>query len=223
MTFQHSIPCSVRRFKLVVLLFLVGLTPFAASADIYAYIDEKGEAHFSDTPDDARYTLFMKQPKAPPAPVASEAAAEPEQDVANVTPAALPARAAQFGKEIVRAAQAHQLDPRLLHAVIETESGYNPRAVSPKGAVGLMQLMPATAKRFGVDDAFDIKQNIRAGARYLAELIKRFSDVRLALAAYNAGEGAVERHGRRIPPYAETQNYVPKVLRRYESLRRATS
>ncbi len=105
------------------------------------------------------------------------------------------------------------MSPQLLHAVIQVESGYQANARSPKGAQGLMQLMPATAERFGVRDAFDPRQNIRGGALYLKWLLEYFrGDLRLALAAYNAGEAAVVKAGYRIPPIAETRDYVPKVL-----------
>ena len=105
------------------------------------------------------------------------------------------------------------MSPQLLHAVIEVESGYQANARSPKGAQGLMQLMPATAERFGVRNAFDPRQNIRGGALYLKWLLEYFrGDLRLALAAYNAGEAAVVKAGYRIPPIAETRDYVPKVL-----------
>jgi len=108
----------------------------------------------------------------------------------------------------------YQLDPNLVLAVIETESGFNPKALSPKNAQGLMQLIPATASRFGVDDVWDPKQNLRGGMAYLRWLLDHFDgDVELALAGYNAGEKAVERHGG-IPPYAETQDYVKRIIRR---------
>jgi soluble lytic murein transglycosylase-like protein len=111
------------------------------------------------------------------------------------------------------------VEPNLLRAVIVVESGFNSRAVSKRGAVGLMQLMPATASRFGVSDLYDPKQNVHAGASYLKFLMDRFGhDVRLALAAYNAGEDAVERNGGRIPPFTETMAYVPKVLKIYRML-----
>ena len=109
--------------------------------------------------------------------------------------------------------------PNLLRAVIVVESGFNSRAVSKRGAVGLMQLMPATATRFGVSNPYDPLQNVHAGARYLKFLIDRFGhDVRLALAAYNAGEEAVDRNGGQIPPFSETMAYVPRVLKIYQML-----
>ena len=111
------------------------------------------------------------------------------------------------------------MEPNLLRAVIVVESGFNSRAVSKRGAVGLMQLMPATATRFGVSNPYDPKQNVHGGARYLKFLIDRFGqDIRLALAAYNAGEEAVDRNGGQIPPFAETMAYVPRVLKIYRML-----
>jgi len=113
-------------------------------------------------------------------------------------------------------AKAHGLDPQLLDLVIRLESGYNPRAVSPKGAKGLMQLMPQTAALYGVRNVFDLEENLRAGAAYLKDLLHRFEfDLAKALAAYNAGPGAVEKHGG-VPPYAETQQYVSRILSAYQ-------
>jgi soluble lytic murein transglycosylase-like protein len=112
-----------------------------------------------------------------------------------------------------------ELDPALLHAVITVESGYNPRARSPKGAIGLMQLMPDTARRYDVADIWDPRDNLRGGARYLRDLLALFNNnLSLALAAYNAGEGAVAQHGNKIPPFAETLSYVPRVLQQYHLL-----
>jgi soluble lytic murein transglycosylase-like protein len=119
------------------------------------------------------------------------------------------------------AARAERLDPALLHAVIGVESSYATRATSPRGALGLMQLMPATAKQYGVTDAFDPRQNVFAGARHLRVLLDQFNqNMTLALAAYNAGAAAVRRYGQAIPPFAETAAYVPKVLGHYAALRR---
>ncbi|MCU0246888.1 MAG: lytic transglycosylase domain-containing protein [Bryobacter sp.] len=117
-------------------------------------------------------------------------------------------------------AREHGVDPLLVHAVIQQESAYNPFAVSPKGAEGLMQLIPATQRRFGVKNAFDIRQNIDGGVRYLAYLRTLFSDDRHVLAAYNAGEEAVNRY-RGVPPYNETMNYVVQVGLRYGQAMRA--
>ena len=124
-------------------------------------------------------------------------------------------RRAELWPDVQEAALAHGLDPALVDLVIRMESGYNPRAVSPKGARGVMQLLPSTATAYGVADIFNPKENIRGGIRYLRDLLGRFhSDVRLALAAYNAGPDAVERH-RGVPPYAETRNYVNAILAAY--------
>jgi soluble lytic murein transglycosylase-like protein len=122
---------------------------------------------------------------------------------------------------IASAADRHGVDERLVHAVIQVESNYASNARSPKGAIGLMQLMPATAARFGaesVESLFDPRVNVDIGVRYLRELLDRFGRTDLALAAYNAGEGAVVRHGYQVPPYRETQDYVRKVRRLYEGL-----
>ena len=114
------------------------------------------------------------------------------------------------------AAKKYDLDPLLVHSVIQVESGYNPYAVSPKGAQGLMQLMPGTARRFGVANSFDPRENIEGGVRYLKYLSGLFPhDPRLAIAAYNAGEGAVWKYNYQIPPYRETEEYVYKVARKY--------
>ena len=128
--------------------------------------------------------------------------------------------AAQPYAELVSAAAtANQLPAALLHAVIKTESAYNPSAVSAKGAGGLMQLMPETAREMGVTDVYDPKANIQGGARYLKRLMTLFdNDIALAVAAYNAGPQAVLSRGGVIPPFAETQRYVPSVLRQYRRL-----
>jgi soluble lytic murein transglycosylase-like protein len=126
----------------------------------------------------------------------------------------------RYENSIRLAAVEQGLDPALLHAVIQVESGYNDRAVSAKGAKGLMQLMPETARSLGVANIDNPSANLRGGARYLRQLIGSFGDLTLALAAYNAGAGAVRHHAMHVPPFAETQAYVAAVLRRYEHLKR---
>jgi len=121
---------------------------------------------------------------------------------------------------LLQAGANNGVDPLLIYSVMHQESSFKSRAISPKGARGLMQLMPGTAVRYGVTNIFDPKQNIEGGARYLRFLLDRFDgDVNLALAGYNAGEGAVEKFGWRIPPYSETQEYVRRISRRYALLR----
>jgi hypothetical protein len=135
----------------------------------------------------------------------------PEPDVGVVAPVALAASTAPFNDLIGPLAEAHRVDARLVHAVVAVESAYRPDAVSPKGAMGLMQLMPATARQYAVRDPYDPRANLEAGIRHLRGLLDRY-ELPLALAAYNAGEGAVARHGG-IPPFRETRAYVDRVLR----------
>jgi len=124
----------------------------------------------------------------------------------------------KFDELFEEVARTYNLDPKLLHAIAKVESNYNPRAVSPKGALGVMQLIPSTARLVGVSDPFDPRENIHGGARYLRYLLDKFGDLTLALAAYNAGPKAVEAYGG-IPPYAETQRYVRSVLSLYQRLK----
>lgn len=122
----------------------------------------------------------------------------------------------KFIELVAKAAAKHQMDPKLLHAVIQAESAYNPNAVSSAGAVGLMQLMPNTARRYGVTDRRDAEQNVDGGTRYLKDLLSMFnSNLTLAVAGYNAGEGAVMKYNNSVPPYPETRNYVQHVLSLY--------
>jgi soluble lytic murein transglycosylase-like protein len=179
----------------------------SASAQIYAGASASGAVVLSNFATDETPQMVVALP-----PVAALV-------VPPAAPATLPAivdprnPGAAYRTMVDQVAKEVSMSPQLLHAVIQVESGYQPRARSPKGAQGLMQLMPATAERFGVRDAFDPRQNIRGGALYLKWLLEYFrGDLRLALAAYNAGEAAVVKAGYRIPPFAETRDYVPKVL-----------
>jgi soluble lytic murein transglycosylase-like protein len=179
----------------------------AANPKIYTYVDADGQRHYTDVPDDNRYRLLILSPR-------DRTASGDRYD------SMLLAKAGQYDSIIEKAALSAAVEPNLLRAVIVVESGFNLRAVSKRGAVGLMQLMPATAMRFGVSNPYDPRQNVQAGARYLKFLIDRFGhDVRLALAAYNAGEEAVDRNGGQIPPFSETMAYVPRVLKIYQMLR----
>lgn len=144
-------------------------------------------------------------------------------DVVRQTSAPVASRVMALSPIIDEAAHIAGVDSALLMAVIDVESGGNPQAVSPKGAAGLMQLMPGTGTRHGASDLLDPRQNVVAGARYLKELMREFGRLPLALAAYNAGEGAVQKYGGQIPPYAETMNYVPKVIARYRWYQDAAS
>jgi soluble lytic murein transglycosylase-like protein len=148
--------------------------------------------------------------------VADEILEEVQQAVADAPASADPN---DLRALVVKTAQRHGLDPDLVLALVSVESAFRKDAVSPKGAQGLMQLMPATARELGVKNAFDPSENLDAGTRYLEALLKQFKgDVKLALAAYNAGPGAVKRHGG-VPPYRETREYVQKVVERYRPQR----
>lgn len=210
---------------------LAGLIPLALAltgpvqADIYAFVDSNGVRHLSNVPNDPRYKLVMRTP------AYSKKAAQPSSYAPNnlYAPGNLARKASRakpfrvneknrqrFAPDVNRIAAQYRLEPALLHAVISAESSYNPWAVSPKGAMGLMQLMPGTAERFGVSNAYDPVANMHGGARYLRWLLDRFNNMQLAVAAYNAGEGAVQKYGNQIPPYKETQTYVVRVLNFYQ-------
>ncbi len=184
------------------------LGPIEARADIFSFTDERGVVHFTNMPQiDRRYKLIRREANSAPRPIQ-----------ANWMPSA--AEMQKFQSYIDIAGRTNGVDAALIHAVISAESGYNPNAISRKGASGLMQLMPDTAKRYGVQNVFDPAQNIHGGARYLKDLLAMFNgDLTLAIAGYNAGENAVIRAGRRVPPYTETVAYVPKVIDYYHRFR----
>jgi soluble lytic murein transglycosylase-like protein len=195
-------------------------------ADIYGYIDAEGIAHFSAEKQDERYQLFMRGST----PVdASQLMRTPAAPTPTKTPLfsylSQHPNLKKYAPLLEQAAKEFELDPALLKAVMAAESGFNPNAVSPKGAVGLMQVMPATGQRYGLQSdkkqsvaqkLADPKTNIRIGARYLRDLHKMFpAKPHLVLASYNAGEGAVQKYNNAIPPYPETRNYVQVVTALY--------
>jgi soluble lytic murein transglycosylase-like protein len=177
-------------------------------ADIFSFTDERGVVHFTNIPNlDKRYRLIRR-----------EAVSSPRPAAVNWMPTDADIR--RYRGIVETAARDHGVETALVHAVITAESGYNPNAVSRKGASGLMQLMPDTARRYGVQNIFDPAQNVYGGVRYLRDLLVMFNgDIKLAVAGYNAGENAVIRAGNRIPPYAETAAYVPKVIDFYHKFR----
>ncbi|SDN20512.1 lytic transglycosylase domain-containing protein [Polaromonas sp. JS666] len=221
---------------------LAALFASPAHADIWGYVDKDGIAHFSAVRLDDRYELFFRGGESFSADGSntgrSGKAVGSGANRATGVAAAPPKLLAYFDvspnykavKHLLREASAtHGIDYELLQALIATESGFNTQAVSPKGAVGLMQLIPPTAERYGVRASKDStvhkkltdpKTNIRAGSSYLSDLIAMFpGQLELAIAAYNAGEGAVQRAGNKIPNYPETKNYVKTVMQLYNHLK----
>jgi soluble lytic murein transglycosylase-like protein len=186
--------------------------PKAKMMTIYKYLDADGVLHLTNKPpkkeEEVLYARsYVIRPYTPP----------PLPKLARLPPQTS-AKASEYAALIDAAALRYNLPPALLHAMIKVESGYNPRATSPKGAVGLMQLMPNTAKRYGVTDRTDPASSIEGGARYMRDLLNLFKqDTSLAVAAYNAGENAVIRNGNTIPPYRETKNYVVQVMALYQT------
>ena len=193
------------RFAVVIVAVAVLATALPAGAETFRLVAPDGTVHFTNAPTDPRY---LRQGMTPPGATGTSAGwfRLPSTDLAP------------YMSEIRAAAERYAVPESLISAVIRVESGFNPRAVSRKGARGLMQLMPATASILGVRNSFDPRENIDGGARHLRGLIERFAnDVPLALAAYNAGENAVKKY-RGVPPYRETQAYVKRVTSLYQQL-----
>jgi hypothetical protein len=201
---------SMKRPSLCFAVAICAVLPasFEARADIFSFTDERGVVHFTNIPGlDKRYRLIRREAGSS-VPRSGQTWMPTEADIRR------------FSSIIDVAARSHGVEPALVQAVITAESGFNPNALSRKGASGLMQLMPDTARRYGVQNIFDPVENIHGGVRYLKDLLTLFNgDMRLAVAGYNAGENAVIRAGHRVPPYAETQNYVPKVIDLYHRFR----
>jgi soluble lytic murein transglycosylase-like protein len=172
--------------------------PSQADAQIYAWRDGSGNLVLSDRRVGTGAVTTYAVPNAPA--------------FRSTRPAAPIVVRERFEPLVQEHAARHSLRPDLVRAVIQVESGFNPRATSPKGAMGLMQLMPATARELGVRNAYDPNDNIRGGTAYLRQLLDKYEgNEELALAAYNAGSGAVDRYGRQVPPYRETRDYVRKI------------
>ncbi|MBP6008366.1 MAG: lytic transglycosylase domain-containing protein [Rhodoferax sp.] len=189
-------------------------TSLPAKAQIYSGVSETGSIVLSSTADNVAQAVLVEAERVDPVPPVAQV------QFGNDFQMSVPANFMPFIKE---ASSTYRIPTELIHAVISVESNYNPNAVSPKGARGLMQLMPATAKRFGSNSATDPRQNILTGSRYLRWLLDFFEeDVELAIAAYNAGENAVVQAGHKIPRFTETQRYVPKVLSIYKKAKRMT-
>jgi len=178
-----------------------------AQAEIYKYRDAAGNIHYTDRPQ-RRSTGF-------------KLLWQSGNDPRFATYSRIDVKSWEYNRRrltgvIAQVARETGLPAELIHAVVRAESAYDPKALSKKGAQGLMQLMPATARRYGVKDSWDAEQNLRGGASYLKDLLQMFDrDLELAVAAYNAGENAVKRYGNKIPPYDETRNYVRKVVKFY--------
>jgi len=212
----------VRRYKLrrgaVRLGWIIGLVALGAVPagpaypDVFKYVDDGGKVYFTDVPlNKPKLRLEWQRP-------AAKLIDENKKKLISAGRVQVPSQAmskqrSRYSGLIDATARRYQLVPELLHAVIRTESGYDPAAVSSAGAIGLMQLMPQTAARYRVGDIWDPAENLRGGAAYLRDLLDMFDqDLRLALAGYNAGENAVIKYDWQIPPYPETQQYVRKVL-----------
>jgi soluble lytic murein transglycosylase-like protein len=187
----------VQLSRVFILSFL--LWPVVSGADIYRYVDREGVIHYSNTQPDEKFTLYLREgPKAAP----------------RATASALPGGGWMTGY-VDRVSRANDLPPALVHAIIKAESNGQRNAVSPKGAKGVMQLMPFTSKRLRVADPFDPIENIEGGIKYIKELLITFEgNLTNTVAAYNAGPAAVRKYGG-IPPYQETRLYVRRVMDLY--------
>ena len=177
-------------------------SPVDAEGQVYRFTDRRGVVHLTNVPPDRKYEVFVTRRRG------IQLGAMPHKRGARLS------RGSNYDAIILRASKDHALEPALVKAGIAAESNFDPLAISHQGAQGLMQLMPATARELGVEDAFAPEENVQGGARYLRQMLNRFGDVRRALAAYNAGPTAVDRYSG-VPPFPETEAYVDRVLTYY--------
>ena len=199
----------IKPILLITLLLSILLTADFSAAGIYRYEDENGVIHFSNCPRDPKFKLYIRESK-------DDVGVEPGE----AAPSLSLIDSKNFDYLISEFAKKYEIEFALIKAMIRAESGFNPNAISRKGAKGLMQLMPGTALRMNVSNVFNPKENIEGGVRYFKYLLSLFNnDLRLSLAAYNAGENIVAQLGT-IPPYRETVDYVRKVLSFYQSYRK---
>ncbi|ABM02229.1 Lytic transglycosylase, catalytic [Psychromonas ingrahamii 37] len=199
----------IQKWKILLSLLVSLLLTNNVCADVYRMIDKEGNQHFAERKVDSTYHLILKSDSN------TSSNSFNTQKRKNVTVVRVPRNKTlqkKYHPLILQAANLYHLEPSFIHAVITAESSYQYNAVSSAGAQGLMQLMPETALRFGVNDPFDPKQSIHAGTEYLYTLLQEFKSKELALAAYNAGEGTVRRYNKTIPPYPETEHYINKVM-----------
>ena len=192
----------MKKTLILLSLLIAAASASTARADFFQYTDDAGVVHITNVPTSNKYRWMMEERK--------------PSILSPYNPAYRKLSKQKFDEMISAAASRYGIDPHLVRAIVKAESDYDEKAVSKKGATGLMQLMPATATRMGVKNIHDPEDNVEGGIRYLSKLLKMFDwQVPLAVAAYNAGENAVVKHGNRIPPYSETQTYVKRVLHYY--------
>ncbi|MDX8384198.1 MAG: lytic transglycosylase domain-containing protein [Ghiorsea sp.] len=205
------------RFPILLFLFFLVSTP--AHGEIYKYLDASGKLYITDKKLKSPYHLL---PAFKPWSAFKVRTTSQSSKKSTYNPEVYNNHVKEYLPHIRQTAKKHALDPRLIHAIIDTESAFNPKAYSKAGAVGLMQLMPKTAQRLGVQDSWNPRQNIQGGTLLMRKLLDRFDqNIKLSLAAYNAGETAVIKAGYRIPNYPETKRYVKKVMKRYHELSQA--